>query len=105
MMETDGNTKEKRQILERGEKQKETEKDAQRTEMQRKIDTGREAEKNGGGGERKRQRGKKKRSEKREKERLIHRKRGTGETESTIQRPSERQSREIETGRPRNRKT
>lgn len=40
MMETDGNTKEKRQILERGEKQKETEKDAQRTEMQRKIDTG-----------------------------------------------------------------
>lgn len=51
MMETDGNTKEKRQILERGEKQKETEKDAQRTEMQRKIDTGREAEKNGGGGE------------------------------------------------------
>lgn len=58
MMETDGNTKEKRQILERGEKQKETEKDAQRTEMQRKIDTGREAEKNGGG-ERKRQRGKK----------------------------------------------
>lgn len=56
MMETDGNTKEKRQILERGEKQKKTEKDAQRTEMQRKIDTGREAEKNGGG--RKRQRGK-----------------------------------------------
>lgn len=50
MMETDGNTKEKRQILERGEKQKETEKYAQRTEMQRKIDTGREAEKNGRGG-------------------------------------------------------
>lgn len=104
MMETDGNTKEKRQILERGEKQKETEKDAQRTEMQRKIDTGREAEKNGGGGEKETER-EKKRSEKREKERLIHRKRGTGETESTIQRPSERQSREIETGRPRNRKT
>lgn len=104
MMETDGNTKEKRQILERGEKQKKTEKDAQRTEMQRKIDTGREAEKNGGGrGERDREG--KKRSEKREKERLIHRKRGTGETESTIQRPSERQSRKIETGRPRNRKT
>lgn len=104
MMETDGNTKEKRQILERGEKQKETEKDAQRTEMQRKIDTGREAKKNGGGGEKETER-EKKRSEKREKERLIHRKRGTGETESTIQRPSERQSQEIETGRPRNRKT
>ena len=76
MMETDGNTKEKRQILERGEKQKKTKKDAQRTEMQRKIDIGREAEKNGVR-ERKRQRKKKRHSEKRGKERLIHRERET----------------------------
>ena len=43
--------------------------------------------------------------EKRIRETDTQRKRGTGETESTIQTPSERQSREIETGRPRNRKT
>lgn len=85
-------------MREKGDKQKETkkretEKDAQRTEMQRDTETGKETEKWGRGWEGKRQRDTQR---KEKKGKLIHRDREwhQGDRKSTIQRMTERQSRE-----------